>query len=267
VSALVLAWHRVADPVRDPFGLCTPPDRFRAQLSEIARRSQPLPLDELTRRLLDGSLPPRAVALTVDDGYVDALEVASPLLAAAGMEATFFVTGFALERAGEYWWDALARVLDGEALRETHARLLHAGLEEREREVHRLLDAHGMLDAPVPARPLLAGELRALAARHAVGAHSMNHLWLPALGPDERAREIADGKRAVEAIIGRPSSAFAYPFGACDEACVEEVREQGFQVAVTCEEASVRAGADPLRLPRRQPPVDGFADWLERELA
>ena len=67
-----------------------------------------------------------------------------------------------------------------------------------------------------------------------------------------------------------PVSLFAYPFGALDSSTVSAVRAGGFQAAVTCDESTISAGHDLLRLPRleiaahREVPFDL---WLERHLA
>ena len=77
----------------------------------LARDYRVIPLDELLRTPA-GDLPPRAVALTFDDGYLDNLvEYAAPVLERAGLPATFFLTSGWLGRPGEYWWDTLERVL------------------------------------------------------------------------------------------------------------------------------------------------------------
>ena len=55
------------------------------------------------------------MAVTLDDGYLDNFTTASPILTAAGVPATFFVTGEQLaggaDRDFEYWWDTLERDL------------------------------------------------------------------------------------------------------------------------------------------------------------
>jgi hypothetical protein len=43
---------------------------------------------------------------------------------------------------------------------------------------------------------------------------------------------------------------FAYPFGDHDDATASSVREAGFSWSCTVNADVVRAGADPLRLPR-----------------
>ena len=57
------------------------------------------------------ALPERAVGISFDDGYLDNLTVAAPLLSKCGAPATFFVTTRWLESPGEYWWDTFERAL------------------------------------------------------------------------------------------------------------------------------------------------------------
>ena len=51
------------------------------------------------------------MAITFDDGYVDNLTTASPILTSLNLPATFFVTTGHTGRAQEFWWDELHRVL------------------------------------------------------------------------------------------------------------------------------------------------------------
>lgn len=83
-----------------------------------------------------------------------------------------------------------------------------------------------------------------------IGAHTENHLWLPDQPRHTQAAEINGSKARLEALVGKTISAFSYPYGAHDDACIELVRRAGFRLAVTAERRPVIPGDDPLRLPR-----------------
>jgi peptidoglycan/xylan/chitin deacetylase (PgdA/CDA1 family) len=244
--AAILMYHRVAEVARDPFELCTPPEAFRAQLAHVASRYAPMALDELARAAGEGALPDRAVAVTLDDGYLDNLTTASPILLEHEIPATFFVTS---HETSEYWWDALARSLPEREMRELHARALELPAAERNAL---LAEASIHVKPHETDRPMRFGELRELAARpgHALGAHSVHHVWLPAQSPDARRREIEDCKATLQSALHRSIDLFAYPFGARDGATVAEVARAGFAAAVTVEARLVRDGEAPLELPR-----------------
>lgn len=55
---------------------------------------QVLPLDEGIRRVGEGTLPPKAVCITFDDGTVDFAQSAVPLLEEFGFPATLYLTTF-----------------------------------------------------------------------------------------------------------------------------------------------------------------------------
>jgi peptidoglycan/xylan/chitin deacetylase (PgdA/CDA1 family) len=108
---LILMYHRIADEPIDPWGLAVSPARFEEQLQVVRRTCHPLPLTEFVRRLMAGTLPANAVALTFDDGYVDNLASGKPRLAAADVPAMVFLTTGYIDRPERFWWDELARLV------------------------------------------------------------------------------------------------------------------------------------------------------------
>ncbi|MDE2470141.1 MAG: polysaccharide deacetylase family protein, partial [Bradyrhizobium sp.] len=108
---MILTYHRIADDPVDHWELAVSPAHFEEQLDVLRRTRHPLPLADFVRGLMAGSLPPNAVALTFDDGYIDNLLVAKPRLAAADVPATVFLTTGFVDRSGGFWWDELARLI------------------------------------------------------------------------------------------------------------------------------------------------------------
>jgi peptidoglycan/xylan/chitin deacetylase (PgdA/CDA1 family) len=60
---------------------------------------------------VNGKLPDRSVVVTFDDGYVDNLQNAKPLLKRYDVPATVFVTAGLIGEEREFWWDELDRLL------------------------------------------------------------------------------------------------------------------------------------------------------------
>lgn len=109
----ILMYHRVADLPYDPWGLAVGPTHFAAHVDVLKRERLPLSMTEFVSRLEDGTLPRHAVAVTFDDGYLDNLTQAKPILDRAAVPATIFLTTGQLGQRREFWWDELARMVLG----------------------------------------------------------------------------------------------------------------------------------------------------------
>jgi peptidoglycan/xylan/chitin deacetylase (PgdA/CDA1 family) len=272
---VVLLYHRVAAGP-DAHGLAVPPDVFEAHLAWLSRACDIVPLDVLLSSEA-GTLPARAVSLTFDDGYVDNLEVAAPLLARAGIPATFFLTTAHLDSRGEYWWDTLERILlggrevpprlrlaiDGSSREfptgsaedraaahwEIHRGLVRAGLDARRQAIDGLRAWAG--DARTGAGPMVADEVHSLAGMPGVtvGAHGVHHLALPSQPPDIRAREIDGSRAALARLTGRPVDLFAYPYGDTSWDAAGDVRSRGLW-GVTCVASRLEESFDAAQAPR-----------------
>jgi peptidoglycan/xylan/chitin deacetylase (PgdA/CDA1 family) len=107
----ILMYHRIATPEVDPWGLSVAPERFAEQIQALCVRRTILSMNVFVSRLQSGVLPHDAVALTFDDGYLDNLLQAKPILEAAGVPATVFLTTGRIGTDEEFWWDELARMV------------------------------------------------------------------------------------------------------------------------------------------------------------
>jgi peptidoglycan/xylan/chitin deacetylase (PgdA/CDA1 family) len=206
-----LMYHRVADASQDPHGLCVSPAEFRAQMQYLRDAGcDVVPLHELVAAARRGDLDERSVSLTFDDGYLDAVTQAAPILQEFGFPATFFIVGAALDPEHRFWWDEGRRTA------------MTAD------DVRRLSRLPGM----------------------SIGAHSQQHPSLPTLSNADKKADIDTCKARLEEVVGRPVQAFSYPYGHVDADTVRCVRESGFQIAVTTEARAVPGGVDPLLVPR-----------------
>jgi peptidoglycan/xylan/chitin deacetylase (PgdA/CDA1 family) len=292
---LILTYHRIAALTPDTLGLCVAPERFAAHLRYLVDECTPVALDEL-RAARDGRRTGARplVAVTIDDGYVDALTAASPRLQAAGVPATFFVCGdHPVVTPGEFWWDVLERVLrtPGPDLpplltcASAAVEALPVTTEEERRRAHETLRSAMFSAEPVARarmveelcawsgrelaprdthRRLSTGEIAALAQRpgHALGCHTGNHPCLPAMRDELRAAEIYCNRLYLQDLAGAPVDVIAYPYGAHDEATVRTARDMGMRVGLGRHAGQLGADTDPMRWPRLE-----VRDWDAEELA
>ena len=115
-------------------------------------------------------------------------------------------------------------------------------------------------DIPSDAEPrssyrlLAADEVRRIAASPLVeiGAHALTHPDLTPLADGDLGVEVAEGKRILEGIIGRPVTSFAYPLGRYDGRVVGVVRRAGYARAVVVEplDSAVDGESPELTFPR-----------------
>lgn len=280
-AAAILLYHRVGDDAVDSHDLQVNVRDFRCHLRHLRTHYQPVTLDAVAESVrTDVPLPPRAVAVTLDDGYLQNLELILPLLGEFEVPATFFVTTEGLNERHENWWDVLPRMMlgphrlpsaldlygDGTWVASTttalerdraHDRLTQHfyGLSASQRR-ERLAALHEWSGVPMRPREshrvLLADELASLARDPfaSVGAHSVHHLALPTQSPQEQTWEVTESKAILESVLSAPVHGFSYPYGAYDRATVDAVRQADYQYAVTVDAGLVDAGASLFQLPR-----------------
>jgi peptidoglycan/xylan/chitin deacetylase (PgdA/CDA1 family) len=208
-------YHRVSDDRHDPYGLSVSPAVFDEHMRYLRATCEVMTLEALADAIDRKSVPDRAVAVTLDDGYLDNLTTASPILMARGLPATFFITTEGIDEEREFWWDTLERRYDDRSeLMAAHAALRELGVSQRQASLRRIVDARPAL-RPAQSRPLVRHEIRELASRpgHVVGVHTVHHLSLPRQPTSVQDAELRKCRETLEAVVGRPVTSVAYPFG------------------------------------------------------
>ena len=276
----ILIFHRVLSQADPLFPGEQDARRFDEVLSWIARWFQVIPLDEAVSRLGTGTLPPRAAAITFDDGYADNAINAMPILLRHGMSATFFIATSFLD-GGRMWNDSVieaVRVFHGKALDlsdaglgvhclESHEQrrvaiesllchIKYLGPRERQDAVAQVIDIAGR---GLPDDLMMRSE-QVLALRNAgmqIGAHTCSHPILEKI-PDEQALpEISNSKIVLESLLGQSVSLFAYPNGKPDmdysAKHVAMVRQAGFVAAFSTAPGVAMQTGDVHQLPRFTP--------------
>jgi peptidoglycan/xylan/chitin deacetylase (PgdA/CDA1 family) len=291
-GAILLAYHRVANAAPDGDEECVTPGHFEEQMDALSRSAQVLSLSRLVRHLKEGSLPPRSVAVTFDDGYADNLYLAKPILEKYQVPGTVFVCGGYWGR--QFWWDELETLVmssrsDPRTLRQgdgwelpveiskvedprdvairrklRHA-LYHFLLPMDAGEQDQIMDeirrwSGVSADLSVSARSMDRAELTKLAQCELIeiGSHTRTHPRLPGLSEPRQKAEILSGRQDLEELLGKPVPGFAYPNGQATAYTKAILRDAGFEYACISLENVIRAGSDPLALTRFwQKDVDG----------
>ena len=274
-TGAILLYHRVASPSTDVHHLSVTPADFRAQMEHLRDRYHPMPLNEFAEAAAKHLLPAGAVAVTFDDGYLDNLVNASPILTATGVPVTFFLTTDRLNTPYEFWWDALERMMLGStptpdqlaAHAATYDAIVGAPADVRDRAIEDLRARRGDSAHSEGARRMNAGEMVELSRRpgHAIGAHTVQHLMLTRQSDEVRRQEIEESRQSLENLIEADVTAFAYPFGAHDAQTRDAVRAAGFRIAVACGDSAIPTRPDLLALPRIDPAAPrgvSFDQWL-----
>ncbi len=291
----ILIYHQVLaafDPMRPAEPVA---ERFNWQMALLARHFTPLSLTEALERLQAGRLPPNAVCVTFDDGYLNNLTVAQPILQQHGIPATVYVAT-AFSQGANMWNDRVLHLFaDGER---THLRLGQEPVDlgdwaSRRQLAQRCLDElkylpwqqrlarvdalYQMNDAAeAPSLMMSPEQVRALADSGVeIGAHTVHHPILKPLSAAEQREEICQSRAQLEAWTGRPVRHFAYPNGRLDrdldQQTQQQVREAGFDSAVITNPGVATAGTSPWLLPRFTPwdktPARFQARLLRNQLA
>jgi peptidoglycan/xylan/chitin deacetylase (PgdA/CDA1 family) len=286
----IVTYHHIAPPdpayPYDPQVADATPAQFRRQIEMLARYGTPIGVDELIAAIGGAPLPKNPVMITFDDGYRSCHDVALPILRAVGVRATFFIaTSFITDRR-LYWWERIALVIGQAkhrrgALSYPYAIQLDldfpqigdvltdvvkntAGLD-----LDRFLDELNRTFEVAWSREIEAGyaeqlimtwdQVRALArAGMDVESHGRHHRVLQTLDAAALQDDLTGSRLELEAQLGRPVRAVAYPVGRRingEQRIRAAVAEAGYQVGM-----SNHSGVNRWPPPgsRKGAPIDPF---------
>jgi peptidoglycan/xylan/chitin deacetylase (PgdA/CDA1 family) len=210
----ILMYHQidVPPPRGTPMrGMVVAPSSFAWQMRMLAMLGyRGLSMRDLLP-YLQGEKTGKVVGITFDDGYVNTLEQALPVLQARGFTATSYVVSGAV--GGTNAWDAAMGV--------------------------------------PPARLMDPAQLRAwLAAGMDVGSHTRDHVDLAKLDEIAARSQMAGAKADLEQALGTAVDHFCYPYGRYLPQQTAWAREAGYRTATTVARGRAVASDDLWRLPR-----------------
>jgi peptidoglycan/xylan/chitin deacetylase (PgdA/CDA1 family) len=160
---------------------------------------------------LIGQRTGRVAVITFDDGFVDNLEHALPILKDFGFSATCY---FVADQIGGF------NAWDHEELRVRKPLMNRAQIREW------------------------------IAAGMGIGSHTLSHPHLTKLSGAEKAREIIDSRHKLEDQLGYVVRHFCFPYGDHDAECLGAVMRARYDTAVTTNRGRAKRGDNLLALPR-----------------
>lgn len=279
-----------------PNWLRVPVSEFDRQLDWLGRVGRFVGPEQLARpQDLPRGVP--HFLLTFDDGYVNNLELARPLLERHRAPALFFVSTEHLETGRPFWFDEVVTVVQAGGLAELDLapwglgrfRFRPGPADRRWDDIQALLTAlkaQGDADDPAVAavledlrrrhggllaehlprfRPLAAAEVAALDRDPwcTVASHAHRHAVLTRLPAADLDDGLRRSRRILEDLCGREVRDLAYPNGDHDARVEAAARAAGYERGYTVAPGLAGSRTPPLCIPRLG--VDGVgAPWLLR---
>ncbi|MCL5105165.1 MAG: polysaccharide deacetylase family protein [Armatimonadetes bacterium] len=285
VAPVILMYHRIVRRDTLPHlpepGMWVDASTFDRQLDLLKRTREIVPLYRIADAVRNGEgLPPRACAVTFDDGWLDNYTNAFPLLIKHNIPATIFLTSGFVGAEMPFWtaevWDSLHALTPDPTPPDWFTpdmagivrALARAGHPPSEHLISRCMGHIKTLPATLRIRTAdylmksagwRSDERRAMNWDEAremydagieFGIHTRTHPVLSELTRDEIDREIIGSKLETESNLGIRVTALAYPYGDFDQRARLAAIDAGLELACTTTPGSCAATRDPYTLPR-----------------
>lgn len=223
----ILMYHRV-DNCSNYDQLVVSPANFEQQMSYLHEHYRVISLTQAIDELEQGNVQP-SVVVTFDDGYLDNLQNALPILKKYNIPATIFVTTAFCDQS-----------------------ITHSRYSNDKQRVHLNWDEVCMLE-----------ELTEIT----IGSHTISHPFLSRLNAKKSKMEIQDSKNLIENKLNKSVGFFCYPSGDFSNEEVEFVKEAGYLAAVTVSPGSNHSLSSPYTLKRTEVNDKDGIDEMRYKLA
>ena len=217
-KGIILLYHRINDAIDDPLLLSVSKENFYRQMVFLKKNYNIINLETLVYKIKDGENIRKNVVITFDDGYVDNLYNALPILKELNIPATIFITAGKIDDTEAFVWDK----------------------PDKKNDLN---------------RAVTSDELKELSLNHLIeiGAHTISHPHLHLLNKETQKNEIYGSKDIIEKIINKKIKSFSYPFGTdkeCNPETIDIVKGVGFQYACSNIKELVNKKSNIYSLPR-----------------
>lgn len=207
-------YHQIAEapPKGTPYrSLCVSPQTFARQMGFLRMLGyQGLSMGALMP-YLRGERTGKVFGITLDDGYLNNLTNALPVLQRYGFSSTCYVVSEMVGKSNE--WDRQVGIPDSALMSDIELRAWVAGGQE-------------------------------------IGSHTRHHVHLRSLDLPRAKEEIGLCRQELEKRTGLPVHHFCYPYGEYAPEHVDIALDAGYQTATTTRRGRCRAGESLLELSR-----------------
>ena len=279
-GAVILMYHSVTnsadvDYIDPSYGIdCAV---FDKQMAYLSRSCNVIRLAELVL-LLDQQqkIPPRTVVITFDDGYLNNLQTAAPILKKYGLPATIYLCTGNVSDGRNQWLDRLYcayryrqndgfeddeghrhQLCDDASREESYGAICGRMLTLPHQQREQLLDdiEHQLKPDRYPPRLTMNWEeVRAELANNPLiefGVHTHNHVDLTAVGDESLKAEIVSSMDEYKQQTGKEAGLFSYPYGRNSASVIEDLKTADIQAAVMTQPTDlVTTETDKYLLPR-----------------
>lgn len=255
VKALIICYHRINDEDNSYLRPTKVAD-LENQMRYLSEAYNPVSLERIAQHIQEGtSLPPKAIAVTFDDGYRDNYENAYPILKKYGIPATMFLATSYIGTGDIPSWDKACYRLS-RAGKRTRESIIPTGprydvpsdkksmpitalmldrFDKRESN-HTPADYVDLRTDDYEEKELMLSweQVREMSDDGiSCGSHTLTHPFLTRISRAQAHKEIHLSKEIIERQIGKPVTTFAYPSGNFNSDIEEIVKEAGYSAAVS----------------------------------
>lgn len=210
----ILVYHQIAaaPPKGSPFrSLYVAPGSFARQMAWLDRLGYLGLSMTALQPYLNGKKSGKVVGITFDDGYLNNLSHALPVLTKHGFSSTCYAVSGLLGKTNI--WDVGVGIAQTLLMNEAQLRQwVSAGQE--------------------------------------IGSHTHQHIDLTVSEKDKCSLEISLGKSELEAVLNHSIEHFCYPYGRYQLEHTKMVSDRGFMTATTTQRSRCHPQTDMLQLPR-----------------
>lgn len=290
---LCLYYHRVNDLRNDVNSLCVTPEKFRNQMIYLKNNYNIVEFKADWNRCRG-----KNICITFDDGYLDNLEIALPILEELKIPATFFISSGFFYQNREFWWDELESILlDGDCSEEefilsdsrfgckwdtsTYKKrencfaalsflMKNAISEERREDWIKQLWKWKKVERKVRKSHLPMTMEQCIKMNDSqlvsIGAHTSSHVSLGYRSFSEQEFEIKDSIDKISKLLSEKIEIFSFPFGCQDDFnddSVEICKRNGIKKIATTV-PGLWSNNDSILIPRNVVGDVGVLDFAEQ---